>query len=197
MTAPLYGLLLAGGASRRMGRDKAALPYDGRPQLERARELLARHCERLFVSIRPDQVQDPVRRGPAIVDRLAGAGPIAGIAAAQAEHPGHAWLVLACDLPFVDDDCLATLLAHRDGRAVVAYRSSHDGGPEPLCAIYEPSTRPGILAAIDAGHLCPRRFIRESGAPLLDQRAPHLLDNVNTPEDLARAHSQLATEHGR
>jgi molybdenum cofactor guanylyltransferase len=197
VTAPLHGLLLAGGASRRMGRDKAALPYDGRPQLERARELLGRHCERVFVGIRADQAGDPLRQGPVIVDRLVDAGPIAGIATAQAEYPDHAWLVLACDLPFVDDDCIAELVAHRDGRPVVAYRSSHDGGPEPLCAIYEPATRPGLLEAIDAGRLCPRRFVRDSGVPLLEQREPHLLDNVNTPEDLQRARAHLPAEAAR
>ena len=102
--APLYGLVLAGGASRRMGQDKAALALHGRPQLDWACDTLARHCERVFVSIRADQQDDPVRRGrPVIVDVHDGAGPIAGIAAAQAAHPDSAWLVLACDLPFVDD----------------------------------------------------------------------------------------------
>jgi molybdopterin-guanine dinucleotide biosynthesis protein A len=191
--APLYGLVLAGGASRRMGQDKAALAIHGRPQLDWARETLARHCERVFVSIRADQQDDPVRRSqPVIVDVHDGAGPIAGIAAAQAAHPGHAWLVLACDLPFVDDAAIGHLISRRDGRPVVAYASSHDGLPEPLCAIYEPESRAGVLAAITSGRNCPRKFIIGTGVTLLAQPDPAALDNVNTPEELERARGSLA-----
>ena len=57
---PLFGLVLAGGRSTRMGRDKAALTYaDGTPQLERAMRLLAPHVARAFVSVRSDQADDP------------------------------------------------------------------------------------------------------------------------------------------
>ncbi len=190
--APLYGLVLAGGASRRMGQDKAALAFHGRPQLDWARETLARHCERVFVSIRAGQQDDPVRRGqPVIVDVHDGAGPIAGIAAAQAAHPEHAWLVLACDLPFVDDTVIGHLASRRDGRPVVAFASSHDGLPEPLCAIYEPASREGVLSAIASGRNCPRKFILGTGVALLAPPCPAALDNVNTPEELQRARGHL------
>lgn len=190
--APLYGLVLAGGASRRMGHDKASLKLHGRTQLEWAHDLLSRHCERVFTSIRAGQHDDPARSGrPVIVDMHEGAGPIAGIAAAQAAHPGHAWLVLACDLPFVDDACVETLIKSRGGRPVVAYASTHDGLPEPLCAIYEPESRAGVLAAIESGRNCPRKFIIGTGVELLAQPDPSALDNVNTPDELLRAQDQL------
>lgn len=190
--APLCGLVLAGGASRRMGQDKASLRLHGRTQLDWARDLLARHCERVYTSIRSDQRDDPVRRGtPVIVDLHDGAGPIAGIAAAQATHPDRAWLVLACDLPFVDDACIETLLRHRDGREVVAYASAHDGLPEPLCAIYEPASAAGVLAAIASGRNCPRKYILGTGVALLAQANPATLENVNTPDELRRAHDEL------
>jgi molybdopterin-guanine dinucleotide biosynthesis protein A len=191
--APLYGLVLAGGASRRMGRDKATLDYRGRPQLALAYELVARHCERAFISVRRDQAGDPGRRDyPQIVDQIADAGPIAGIAAAQAAHPEAAWLVVACDLPFLDDAAIANLVSRRGTHAVTAYRSSHDGLPEPLCAIFEPVTRVGVLEAIGQGRHCPRKFVIASGVPLLDQPDPAALDNVNTPEEFAAAASRLA-----
>ncbi len=190
--APLHGLVLAGGASRRMGQDKAALPLHGRPQLEWALELLARHCERVYTSIRAGQQDDPVRRGhPVIIDVHDGAGPIAGIAAAQQAHPEHAWLVLACDLPFVDDASLAHLVGKRDGRPVVAYASSHDGLPEPLCAIYEPASRAGVLEAIASGRNCPRKYIIGTRVALLRQPDPVALENINTPEELQRAQAGL------
>jgi molybdopterin-guanine dinucleotide biosynthesis protein A len=188
--APLYGLVLAGGASRRMGRDKATLAYGGRTQLAAAHALVARHCERAFVSVRSDQVSEPARAAlPQIVDGAVGSGPIAGIAAAQAAHPEAAWLVVACDLPFLGDATLEHLVAQRGSSAITAFRSTHDGLPEPLCAIYEPGTRGPLLEAISQDRLCPRKFIVASGVPLLEQPDPVALDNVNTPEEYAAAAS--------
>jgi molybdenum cofactor guanylyltransferase len=191
--APLYGLVLAGGSSTRMQRDKAALEFHGRPQLAWAFELLERHCEHVFVSVRADQREDSVRAGfPQIVDRHQGIGPIAGIAAAQAAHPAAAWLVLACDLPFVDNAVLERLVDARQGdRPITAYRSTSDGLPEPLCAVFEPESAPEVQGAIAAGRHCPRKLVIASGVSLLDQPVA-ALGNVNTPEELAAANRLIA-----
>src|SRR5262245_50263553 len=134
--APLYGLVLAGGSSTRMRRDKAALSYHGKPQLEWTWELVAGITDQTFVSARAEQASEPLRAAhPLIIDRLTGKGPIAGIAAAQDTHPEVAWLVVACDLPFLSRATLAHLLAHRDSQKLAtAYRSTYDGLPEPLCS---------------------------------------------------------------
>ena len=192
MMPPLYGLVLAGGRSTRMQRDKATLSYHGRPpQLDWAVDLLTGQVQRVFVSVRPDQVDDPARaRFQQIVDDPAhqGLGPIAGIAAAQAAHPQAAWLVLACDLPFLTATALEHLIAHRNPAVTAtAYRSSHDGLPEPLCAIFEPGSRAAITDWIAAGKSCPRKFLIRSDAQLLDQPDPRALDNVNTPKELGAA----------
>jgi molybdopterin-guanine dinucleotide biosynthesis protein A len=192
----VLGLVLAGGRSSRMKRDKATLPYAGRTQLERAAELVAAHVGEVFVSVREDQADDPVRsRFPRIVDRRTGIGPIAGIMAAQAERPDAAWLVLACDLPFLDDATLTHLLAHRDpSRVATAYRSAHDGLPEPLCAVYEPASRAAIDAFVAAGRDCPRKFLINSDTRLLEQPNPRALENVNTPEEYGMATTNLGGE---
>ncbi len=157
---PLYGLVLAGGRSTRMRRDKAALAYQGRTQLERAMALLSAHVARAFVSVRADQGSDAVRaRFAQIRDAHENLGPIAGVLAAQAQHPEAAWLVLACDLPLLDEATLAHLLRARDpARSATAYRSSHDGLPEPLCAIYEPrSRRPPGTSRCSTSRCCVSR----------------------------------------
>jgi molybdopterin-guanine dinucleotide biosynthesis protein A len=143
MNVPVYALVLAGGKSSRMHTDKAALAYHGRSQLAEAMRLAAPLAARAFVSVRADQVDDPVRASFAqIIDRHENLGPIAGIMAAQEQYPNVAWLVLACDLPYLDAATLEHLLRARDpARDATAYTSSHDGLPEPLCAIYEPSSR--------------------------------------------------------
>jgi molybdopterin-guanine dinucleotide biosynthesis protein A len=191
--APVYGLVLAGGRSTRMQRDKAALEYGGRTQLERAVELITPLVEWVFVSVRPDQTGDPLRaRFPQIVDSGEVAGPLAGIVAAQSRHPDAAWLVLACDLPLLDEQTLAHLLrSRRPERQATAYRSSHDGLPEPLCAIYEPSSREAIRAYVAGGRDCPRKFLINADTALLDQPDPGALDNVNTPKEYGSAADRL------
>ncbi|MET0280671.1 MAG: NTP transferase domain-containing protein [Steroidobacteraceae bacterium] len=189
MNAPLYGLVLAGGRSTRMGRDKAAIEFGGRTQLERAYGLLEHLTARSFVSVRPDQATDPLRKRFAQIIDLPGVeGPAAGIRAAQLEHPEAAWLIVACDLPLLDAATLQHLIARRDpSRVATAYRSSHDGLPEPLCAIYEPAAAQLLAAFLANGRNCPRKFLIESDTQLLDQPATRALDNVNTPTELAAA----------
>jgi molybdopterin-guanine dinucleotide biosynthesis protein A len=179
-----------------MQRDKAALLYHGRTQLEWAVDLLQRHVEKVFVSVRPDQKSDPLRaRFATIVDRRDDLGPIAGIIAAQEQDPEVAWLVLACDLPFLDENTLHTLLAARDPqRLATAFRSSHDGLPEPLCALYEPASRGAIAAHIASGRDCPRKFLINADIRLVDEPNPRALDNVNTPDEYGSAMSTLSSD---
>lgn len=197
---PLYGLVLAGGRSSRMGRDKAALTYgDGTPQLERAMALIAPHVTRAFVSVRPDQTAEPLRaRFAQIVDTHENMGPIAGLLAAQAQHPDVAWLVLACDLPLLDEATLAQLLRSRDpARTATAYRSSHDGLPEPLCAIYEPRSHAALAAYVASGKQCPRKFLGSADTVLLEEPNPNALDNVNTPKDYGSATHAVIRDRAR
>lgn len=192
---PLLGLVLAGGRSRRMQADKAALCFGRRPQLEEAFALVAKVTEGAFISVRADQADEPLRaRFPRIVDGPLGQGPIAGIVAAQARHLQAAWLVLACDLPYLDAATLGELLAGRDpARIATAFRSAGDGLPEPLCAIYEPASRAPILGYIAAGGACPRKFLLAQEPRLLDANDARALGNANTPQDLAAARAALAT----
>ena len=201
MTVPLYGLVLAGGRSTRMGQDKATLAYHGASQLEWAMSLIEPFVERAFVSVRADQTNDAVRaRFPQIVDARENLGPIAGILAAQARCPEAAWLILGCDLPFLDAKTLQHLLANRQSeKQVTAFRSSHDGLPEPLCALYEPASREPLAAYVTGGRQCPRKFLiqLQSAAHLLDEPNTHALDNVNTRKEHGAALDSLNSDSTR
>ena len=129
------GLVLAGGRSRRMGSDKAALKMNGATQLERAVALLQRHVEPVFVSARKDQADDPVRAGfDQIADAYDDLGPIAGILSAFDKFPERDWLVLACDLPNIDDGTISYLLEQADpaSPATAARHRSRSAGMTPL-----------------------------------------------------------------
>jgi molybdopterin-guanine dinucleotide biosynthesis protein A len=192
-TAVIHGLILAGGSSSRMHRDKAALEYGGKTQLDRAVELAKRHVEKIFVSVRAAQALDPTRAQHAmIVDSVEGEGPIIGIRSALAAHPKAAWLVLACDLPFLSDAAIEALLRERDPQGLAtAYTSAHDGLPEPLCAIWEPAAASALAEYQAGGGSCPRKFLIRHGARLLAPLDARALDNVNTPEEYAAAVATL------
>ena len=192
-TPALSGLVLAGGSSSRMQRDKAALEYQGQSQLTRAARLLQRHVRQVFVSVRPTQAQDPLRNAwPMIIDTVEGEGPIVGIRSALAAHGDVAWLVIACDLPFLSDATLEHLIANRQpGALATAFRSAHDGLPEPLCAIWEHAAAAPLAAYKATGGCCPRKFLIRNEAPLIDAVDAHALDNINTPQEYEQARSSL------
>jgi molybdopterin-guanine dinucleotide biosynthesis protein A len=191
----VHGLVLSGGRSRRMGRDKALLQRDGDTQLARAVQVLQGELDKVFVSVREDQAGESQRaRFPQIVDRYEGMGPVAGILSALEFDRTAAWLVVACDLPNLDTGTVRYLLDHRSGsKPVTAFRSSSDGLPEPLCAVYEPASLKAIKAFVDEGLHCPRKMLIRADTHLLEQPNPRALENVNTPEDLQRAADRMVS----
>ncbi len=196
MTVPeaLHGLVLAGGKSRRMGSDKAALVSGGETQLARAVKLLSGYVDQVFVSTSAEQADDPVRREfTQIVDGYEDMGPIAGILSAMDAYPGHSWLVLACDLPHIDESTIGFLIDNASpDHPATAFRSVRDDLPEPLCAIYRPASRTIIEGFIADGIKCPRKMLIKSSTCLLAQPNPGALHNINTPDDLEGTGIQLA-----
>ncbi len=193
MTGALRGLVLTGGRSTRMGRDKAVLAYHGRDQLQVAFELLGEVAGPNFVSVRADQTSDPLRaRYAQVIDGTLGVGPVAGILAALRTRPAAAWLVLACDLPFLDASTLRALIAGRDpSRVATAFRSAYDGLPEPLCAIWEPQCEPLLADFVAADGRCPRKFLLAHAARIIDLPRSNALDNINSTTEYRQAMQDL------
>ena len=106
----------------------------------------------------------------------------------------NAWLVLACDLPFLDAATVRHLIERRaPGRLATAYRSASGGLPEPLCAIYEPASRASLEEWIAQGLNCPRKWMNRSEIELLDLPNAHALDNVNTAHEYLAASATIGT----
>jgi molybdopterin-guanine dinucleotide biosynthesis protein A len=157
--------------------------------------LLDAVVERVFVSARSEQSGDAERsRFELIVDRYDDMGPIAGILSALQEYPEADWLVVACDLPNIDDSTLRFLVENiSNNQPFTAFRSSHDGLPEPLCAVYRAGSDKLLREFVDDGMVCPRKILIRSETCLLDQANPSSLDNVNTPDDLEQSVLEAAS----
>lgn len=177
-----------------MGRDKALMKNGDESQLARAVRLLGVVCDDVYVSARAEQADEPERaRFPLIVDRYDDMGPVAGLLSAMETHPTADWLVVACDLPNLDARTLSFLLDNADADSpFVAYRSVHNGLPEPLCALYRAGSEAIVRRFAEDGVICPRKIMINSDTCLLEQPEASALDNMNTPEDLQRTSLRLS-----
>ena len=187
---PLYGLVLAGGKSTRMKKDKSLLEYHGKKQALYCFDLLGQFCDQVFISNRKEQSRLAAYRNlPQIHDVFVDIGPLGGILSAMIRHPKSAWLVLACDLPFVNGYTIKALIKKRNlSKMATAYRSTYGPNlPEPLCAIYEPKAMFQLLQFLAQGIQCPRAILLRSDTHLVTQSLGVSLDNVNSPQEYREA----------
>ena len=186
----MNALILAGGESKRMGRDKSQIVRpDGNRQIDYVAGLLNPVCDRVFLSLR-NRESVPIDL-PVIPDTHPGAGPVAALASA-ADVCGGPLLVISSDLFLIDAPTLEFLLARRDPTCrATCFRNRIDDRVEPLCTIYEAA---GMTAAAEAaanGQRCARKFLESLDPQVLDLPQPVALDNANTPEELNECFSKL------
>ncbi|MCU1486099.1 MAG: putative molybdenum cofactor biosynthesis protein [Actinomycetia bacterium] len=182
----LAGAVLTGGASRRMGRDKALLPVDGVPLAVRVARVLAEAGADPVLAVGGDL--DGLRAAglTAVPDPRQGAGPLAGIAAALRALDADIVVVLACDLP-----AASALAVRAVVDALAADPDAHvavpvvDGLPQPLHAAWRRSALPVVEAALDAGQGAVRHVLDALSARPVAGLDPAWFANANHPGDLA------------
>ncbi|HLM55919.1 MAG TPA: molybdenum cofactor guanylyltransferase [Pyrinomonadaceae bacterium] len=191
--AEIEGFILAGGASSRMGEDKALLRLGGEPFVGRAARALGGVAGRVrVVSSRHEAAALGLEVLP---DLYGGRGALGGIHAALAACDAPWAAVLSCDLPFVTGELLARLASFRASVTDAVAPTQEDGRPQPLCAFYarDPCLRM-TEDLIRTGELRPRALLRQVRTRWVGFEELEDLDgsglffrNVNTPEDYRRA----------
>jgi molybdenum cofactor guanylyltransferase len=189
----LTGVVLAGGRSTRMGRDKLHLRVGGTTLLERVTTVLADACDETLVV---GASADPPPRGTRPVPDLRPdrAGPLAGIEAGLAAASYPSVFVAAADTPFLTSGVVEGLVAHLAAGARIAV-PRHGGRAHPLCAAYDRSVLGELSAQLDGGERSVWRALSScqglvyvEGEELRRLGEPaRFLMNVNSPEDLDRA----------
>lgn len=188
------GVILAGGASSRMGRDKLRLTVGGVPLVHRVEDTLSAHCDELLVVGAAERLPALLEARPVPDLRPGRQGPLAGIEAGLAAARNPRVFVAAGDLPLLPRDFvgyLLSLLSREHANAVVPrYESLH-----PLCAAYDRGISAKVSAALDGGERSVSRFlyglrdvryVDEAELKKFGDPAVFLM-NVNSPEDLERA----------
>jgi len=174
------GFVLAGGASRRMGQDKALLAYAGQTLVQSvAREVLKAAGSVALLG-------DPERYGDlglhVVPDIIPGRGPMSGLHAALGSTDAEWVLLAACDLPNVEAAFLRVLIDRATVTNAKCVAARSDSGLEPLCAVYHRSTRTEVELALLEGRLRMRDLAARLGATGVDAEA-RLVRNVNTEDD--------------
>lgn len=177
----IKGLVLAGGKSMRMGEDKGLIDYHGAPQREHAARLLSKFCEETYISASGEIETD----FPVVLDSFSDLGPYGGILSAFRQDPNAAWLVVATDIPLLDEQVLRQLISGRNSSKVATcFHNSETQFPEPLITLWEPRAYPRLLHFLSMGYSCPRKALINSDIEELQIGNQEALLNANTPEEM-------------
>jgi molybdopterin-guanine dinucleotide biosynthesis protein A len=200
-TAGITGVVLAGGAASRMGRDKALLPVGEDPKgggpvgtwLERTFCLLVQYFDRVAIAGRSVAAGSgglPLLKGEidSFEDHRPGAGPLAGIETAFKSIASEAYLVVPCDMPLVTEELIELLIVGRSADAGANAFRSLGGTPYPFPAVFNEAALARSTSYLNGGGRKVLDFMESVGTHWLDLPADleNLLINVNSQEDLAR-----------
>ena len=178
----IYGLILTGGNSSRMGTDKSLLVYNGKPQREYLFDLLGKFCQQVFTSCRKDQ-NVPSRLNP-VVDRFNFPGPLNGILSAFAHESRKSWLVIAVDMPFADAPALHLLISNRDKtKMATCFYNAEEKQPEPLLTLWERNSYPFLLKFAENGNVSPREFLKSHPITMINPPDEKTIVNFNYPTE--------------
>jgi molybdopterin-guanine dinucleotide biosynthesis protein A len=194
------GIVLAGGLSRRLGRDKAVEPLGGEPLISRVIGRLSQVTDQTVVV-----VNSPERAGAlplngtvrTAVDIYPDGGSLGGIFTGLSAADAEWGLAVACDMPFLNVGLLAHMLSLRDNNDVVV--PVLEARPEPTHALYSRACMPQMERRLRANELKIAGFFDDVRVRYLEQAAVEKLDpdhlsffNINTQQDLDRAVSLVA-----
>jgi molybdenum cofactor guanylyltransferase len=168
---PLNGLILS-------GEDKRLIHYHDKSQEEYLFELLSPYCSEVYISLNENQTTHL----PHIFDlNLSIKSPLVGIFTAFEKQPETAWLVVACDMPFINQEVVEYLINYRNSeKFATAFLNPEEHFPEPLLTIYEPKILEKLQEAVNQGKKSPMKILQSLDVELLEVINNQMLININT-----------------
>jgi molybdopterin-guanine dinucleotide biosynthesis protein A len=191
----IFGVILAGGAGRRLGgTDKSALRLGAQPLLARVIDRLDPQVERLAISANGDASRFASYRLPVLPDAVP-LGPLSGVLAAldwAVPQGATAVVSVAVDTPFFPGDLVPQLLLAAEGSSSGAALAWSGGRTHPTFALWPVALRSDLRATLDRGEAKVMDFAQRHQAALARFSDDRAFLNINTPEDLAAAEALLA-----
>lgn len=189
-TKKIFGAVLAGGKSSRMGEDKAILSWRNKTMLENAVEILEKQT--IGVVICSNNEMHDLKGKIRLQDRVESNGPVSGIITALTYFSPESVLIIACDMPFVSHSIIYYLINEDDAKYdAIVYE--HSGNKEPLCAIYHSAALTVIENAFREREFKLHAILQRMNVKYLQPEDPEKLPktsvftNINTPDDYQKA----------
>ena len=180
MTAEICGLILTGGKSLRMGKDKAQITYSTSPQWQEVADLLRPFCAKVYWSCTPEQKTNWQLGECGLVDLIPGHGPASGLHAAFTSSGQCAWLVVGCDYPLLESADIQSLVDAREaGIEAITFFNERENEIEPMIALWEPRAQQNFLEAFSKVNNSPRRILRACKLKMILPRKTEILTNRN------------------
>jgi molybdopterin-guanine dinucleotide biosynthesis protein A len=176
----VYGGILVGGRSSRMGKHKQLIEMDGMSWSERGAEILLPHVRELCI-LGAGPLPEPLNRYPRLPDAPGFEGPAGGLVSAMRWQPNGSWIFAACDMPLITPEAIEWLLAQRRPGCWGVVPVNQTGIPEPLFAWYDPRLLPALVNAGYPIALVDHPKVRTPSVP---SDVSTSWRNFNTPEDL-------------
>ncbi len=186
---PITGIVLAGGKSSRMGRDKALLPIDGVPMLRLVCDRALSVCDQIYV-VTPwqERYQNLLPAKCEFVDEIQPQGennaPILGFAQGLAQVNTHWVLLLACDLPRLQAQGLQEWVKQLSNSHAIAFLPRHAKGWEPLCGFYRHDCLTSLTDFINQGGRSFQDWLKLQPVQALTVTDAQMFFNCNTPDDV-------------
>lgn len=195
----ITGFVLAGGQSRRMGQDKAQIPWNDGTLLSHAYARLQQVASTVFVV---GNLQESDAQFSVLPDIFSGLGPLAGLHSAL-QHTRTDWnLILAVDLPLATVGLLKFLIGFCEATQVLAVVPRVGGRIQPLCTAYHRNLIHDVEPRLQAGNASVHHLLESVKSRIIEEQellaagfSSEMLLNVNTPEDLERARNLAKTLH--
>ena len=188
----LFGLILIGGKSKRMGKDKAFLNYFGKTQFELTKELLTSLLPKNNIYYSINNEQDKLEN--CIVDKYPNLGPFGAILSAFEYNPNHAYLVMAIDMPFVTPVLIKKLITNRDAsKFATVVQGQNNDYPEPLLSIWEPKAFPVLQAQFEAKQYKLTKILKDNAIKRVFVEE-HSIQNINTLENYKKVKKSLSNK---
>lgn len=193
----ITGIMLAGGRSCRMGRDKGLCQLGGKPMVSYGLELLRQVCGHVLVSANDPEYE---RFGyPVVRDDVKGIGPIGGLSSSLAVSKTDHNIVISCDMPMLRMELLELLIRESPGYDAVV--PLFQGYPEPLAAYYRRSARMVFRRSLESGSFKLQDALSRMRTNLVDMSRYPMMSgdmflNLNTPGDLGSLEQAMKTHTG-